>query len=64
MKPISVRSRMSVGHERQAGVMLLEALIAIFIFSVGILAMLGMQATAIHQARQRWPLGGAGDLGV
>lgn len=31
---------------RQAGVMLLEALIGILIFSVGILAMVGMQATA------------------
>jgi len=33
---------------RQAGVMLLEALIAILIFSVGILAIVGMQATAIQ----------------
>ena len=34
------------GH--QAGVMLLEALIAILIFSVGILAIVGMQATAVQ----------------
>ncbi len=34
------------GH--QQGVMLLEALIGILIFSVGILAMLGMQATAMR----------------
>jgi type IV pilus assembly protein PilV len=33
---------------RQAGVMLLEALLAILIFSVGILAIVGMQATAIQ----------------
>ena len=33
---------------RQAGVMLLEALLAILIFSIGILAIVGMQATAIQ----------------
>jgi type IV pilus assembly protein PilV len=33
---------------QQAGVMLLEALIAILIFSVGILAIVGMQATAVQ----------------
>jgi type IV pilus assembly protein PilV len=33
---------------RQAGVMLLEALIALLIFSLGILAIVGMQATAIQ----------------
>jgi type IV pilus assembly protein PilV len=32
----------------QSGVMLLEVLIGILIFSIGILAMLGMQATAIR----------------
>ncbi|HEY7757903.1 MAG TPA: hypothetical protein VIA64_00670 [Burkholderiales bacterium] len=32
----------------QAGVMLLEALIALLIFSLGILAIVGMQATAIQ----------------
>ena len=32
----------------QSGVMLLEALIGILIFSVGILAMVGMQAIAIR----------------
>ena len=36
------------GRGQQAGVMLLEALIAILIFSVGILAIVGMQATAIQ----------------
>jgi type IV pilus assembly protein PilV len=33
---------------RQQGVMLLEALIGILIFSVGILALIGMQATAMR----------------
>lgn len=33
---------------QQHGVMLLEALIGILIFSIGILAMLGMQATAMR----------------
>jgi type IV pilus assembly protein PilV len=33
---------------RQHGVMLLEALIAILIFSIGILAIVGMQATAVR----------------
>ena len=35
-------------RSNQAGVMLLEALIAILIFSVGILAIVGMQATAVQ----------------
>jgi type IV pilus assembly protein PilV len=34
--------------KHQAGVMLLEALLAILIFSIGILAIVGMQATAIQ----------------
>ena len=34
----------------QSGVMLLEALIAILIFSLGILALIGLQATAISQS--------------
>ena len=34
----------------QRGAMLLEALIAILIFSVGILSVVGMQATAVKQA--------------
>jgi type IV pilus assembly protein PilV len=48
MKPISARSRAPFRRGRQAGVMLLEALIAILIFSIGILAIVGMQATAIQ----------------
>ena len=35
-------------RSKQGGVMLLEALIAILIFSMGILAIVGMQATAIQ----------------
>ena len=35
-------------HKNQAGVMLIEALIGILIFSIGILALLGMQATAMR----------------
>ena len=34
----------------QAGILLLEGLIAILIFSLGILAIVGMQATAVKQA--------------
>lgn len=34
-------------YDRQSGSVILEALIAILIFSVGILALIGMQATAI-----------------
>jgi type IV pilus assembly protein PilV len=39
---------MRTAPRRQQGVMLLEALIGILIFSIGILAMLGMQATAMR----------------
>ena len=34
-------------HKNEAGVMLIEALIGILIFSIGILALLGMQGAAI-----------------
>jgi type IV pilus assembly protein PilV len=34
--------------KRQSGVMLIEALVAILIFSIGILAVVGMQGTAIR----------------
>lgn len=40
--------RMRPGKGKQQGVMLLEALIGILIFSIGILAMVGMQAVAIR----------------
>jgi type IV pilus assembly protein PilV len=39
---------MRPGRGKQQGVMLLEALIGILIFSIGILAMVGMQAVAIR----------------
>jgi type IV pilus assembly protein PilV len=38
---------MTKAPKSQAGVMLIEALIGILIFSIGILALIGMQATAI-----------------
>lgn len=41
-----IKRSMKTSLRRQDGVMLLEALIGILIFSVGILAMVGMQATA------------------
>lgn len=40
------------GAPKQKGVMLLEALIAILVFSLGILAMVGMQAVAISHMGQ------------
>lgn len=39
-----------VAYSRQQGFLLLEGLIAILIFSMGILALIGMQATSIKQA--------------
>src|ERR1041385_1020257 len=39
-------------NQKQAGVMLIEALIGILIFSIGILALLGMQGTAIKNTTQ------------
>lgn len=38
------------GARTQRGIMLLEALIAILIFSVGILGLVGLQATAVRQS--------------
>jgi type IV pilus assembly protein PilV len=38
-------------HNKQSGVMLLEALIAILIFSLGILGIVGMQAFAVNASR-------------
>jgi type IV pilus assembly protein PilV len=37
----------TIALHRQGGVMLIEALIGILIFSIGILALIGMQATAV-----------------
>jgi type IV pilus assembly protein PilV len=47
MTPNRVRPPRPAGPRRERGVMLLEALIAILIFSVGILAIVGMQSVAI-----------------
>jgi type IV pilus assembly protein PilV len=44
---IQRRSRQS-----QAGVMLIEALVAILIFSIGVIAVMGMQAVSIEQVSQ------------
>ena len=38
-------------HNKQSGVMLLEALIAILIFSLGVLGIVGMQASAVKASR-------------
>jgi type IV pilus assembly protein PilV len=38
------------GRRSQAGIMLIEALIAILIFSIGILGIVGLQATAVQQS--------------
>ena len=45
---------MKTGQTRrsQAGVMLIEALVAILIFSVGVIAVMGMQAVSIEQVSQ------------
>lgn len=47
--PCSVRPR---GRRGQRGVMLIEALIAILIFSVGILGIVGLQASAVKQSTE------------
>jgi len=45
---------MKTGRTRksQAGVMLIEALVAILLFSVGVVAVMGMQAVSIEQVSQ------------
>lgn len=48
-----IRTRGSfVSTRAQGGVMLLEALVAILIFSLGVIAVMGMQATSISQVTQ------------
>jgi type IV pilus assembly protein PilV len=42
---------MKLTRSRQKGVMLLEALIGILIFSIGVLALIAMQSVAISQIR-------------
>lgn len=45
-------SNMMPKRSLQEGVMLLEALVAILIFSVGVIAVMGMQAVSIEQVSQ------------
>ena len=47
-----IRMLQSARMKAQEGVMLLEALIAIMLFSIGIVAVMGMQAAAISQVTQ------------
>lgn len=49
-RPLINRPRINSPLRRQNGMMLLEALIGLMIFSVGILAMIGMQAAAFSAA--------------
>lgn len=42
----------TISRKFQEGVMLLEALVAILIFSIGIIALMGMQAASIAQVSQ------------
>ena len=44
--------RQRIMRAKQEGVMLLEALVAILIFSIGIIAVMGMQAASISQVTQ------------
>lgn len=52
MKERIVNVRARVARSAQQGVMLLEALIAILIFTLGIIAVMGMQAASISQVTQ------------
>jgi type IV pilus assembly protein PilV len=52
MSERATRHLPTLGQRVQRGVMLLEALIAILIFSIGILAIVGMQAVAIKDVAQ------------
>jgi type IV pilus assembly protein PilV len=47
-----IPSRTAASPKSQAGVMLLEALVAILIFTLGIIAVLGMQSASILQVSQ------------
>ena len=48
--PHSTNKRLCARQKSQAGIMLLEALIGILVFSLGILVLVGMQATAIRMS--------------
>ncbi|MGJ7604746.1 type IV pilus modification protein PilV [Variovorax sp. LT1R20] len=43
-------ARASRNHGSQRGIVLLEALVALLIFSVGVLGLIGLQATSVKQA--------------
>ena len=47
MRRLSCKNSRIVRHDKQRGSMLLEALIAILIFSMGILAIVGLQSSAV-----------------
>jgi type IV pilus assembly protein PilV len=47
-----ILSRRAASPKSQAGVMLIEALVAILIFTLGIIAVLGMQSASILQVSQ------------
>jgi len=49
---VPVRSGAAAARSPQQGVMLLEALVAILIFTLGIIAVMGMQAASISQVTQ------------
>ncbi len=48
----AIQTKPTSSSKKQRGVMLIEGLIAILIFSLGILAMVGMQAQAINHTSQ------------
>jgi type IV pilus assembly protein PilV len=49
---LAVRAARGAARSAQEGVMLIEALVAILIFSVGVVAVMGMQAVSIEQVTQ------------
>ena len=51
-RPVSLPTNAAGLGARERGVMLLEALIAILIFTLGIIAVMGMQAASISQVTQ------------
>jgi len=52
MKPVLMPIRMRRGRGGQAGMLLLEALLAILIFSIGILAIVAMEARAVQDVSE------------
>lgn len=44
------RAPVARAHKEQRGIVLLEALVALLIFSVGVLGLIGLQATSVKQA--------------